>query len=84
VILGLPRQKQFNDTPARLYSAAGMKYAISSTGGKALLALFILFDSYAAWQLWRHGPPMLIIDEKELGPGEVSFKMTREPLSHED
>lgn len=51
---------------------------------KALLALCLFFDSGVAWQLWRHGPPMVTTDVREIKPGEVSFKMTRLPLSHSD
>lgn len=48
---------------------------------KALLALFIILDALSAWEFWRHGPPMLMSEAKEIRPGEITFKMTPAPFS---
>jgi hypothetical protein len=51
---------------------------------KAFLVLFFLFDALIAWQLWRHGPPMVMSDWKEIKPGEVSFRMAKAPVAAHD
>jgi hypothetical protein len=51
---------------------------------KVLLSILVLLDSYSAWQLWRHGPPMVTTDIREIIPGEVTFKMTPAPLGPYD
>jgi hypothetical protein len=48
---------------------------------KVLLIILVLFDSFSAWQLWRHGLPMVTTGPVETRPGEVSFRMTPAPLS---
>jgi len=47
----------------------------------ALLGIFIFLDLVCAWELWRHGPPMVVTDFKEIKQGEISFKMTPAPFA---
>ncbi len=51
---------------------------------KILLSIFVLCEAYFAWQLWRHGPPMMAIDVREIKPGEESFRMIPVPLTAHD
>ena len=48
---------------------------------KTLLVLFILCEVLFAWESWRHGPPMVTSEWKEIKPGEVSFRMTQAPVT---
>lgn len=61
-----------------------MNMRLARSIAKALLVFCFLLDSGIAWQLWRYGPPMVATDVREIKPGEVSFRMTRLPLSHSD
>ena len=51
---------------------------------KTLLVLFFLFDVLVAWELWRHGPPIVISQWEEIKPGEVSFRMVKAPVTVHD
>ena len=60
----------------------GMRLARQSA--KALLILIVLCETMFAWELWLHGPPMVVSDEKVTKAGEYSFKVARAPLIAED
>lgn len=51
---------------------------------KALLCILVLCELYVAWQLWRHGLPMLATGVQETKPGEVSFGVSHAPISAQD
>lgn len=51
---------------------------------KFLLSILILCDAYSALQLWKHGPRLMMTDEKITKAGELSFKIARVPLSAQD
>jgi hypothetical protein len=51
---------------------------------KVLLSILVLCDAYSALQLWKHGPRMMMTDEKVTKAGELSFKVVRVPLSAQD
>ena len=51
---------------------------------KTLLVALILIELLFSWELWRHGPPMVTTDVKEIRPGEISFRMTPASPSVED
>jgi hypothetical protein len=43
----------------------------------------VLIDALCAWELWRHGSPIMI-SEEEVKRGEASFRMTQAPLGAHD
>jgi len=47
---------------------------------KGLLAFLILFDVLAIYEVWRHGPSMMMSAESELKNGKVSFTLSPAPL----
>ena len=51
---------------------------------KVLLCILVLCDAYSALQLWKHGPRLMMADEKITKAGELSFKIARVPLSAQD
>lgn len=53
---------------------------------KVLLTFIVLCEAGAAWQLWRHGPPMqmVVTSDKLKEAGELSFKWVRVPMSVSD
>jgi hypothetical protein len=51
---------------------------------KFLLSILILCDAYSALQLWKHGPRLMMTDEKITKAGELSFKIARVPLNAQD
>ncbi len=42
---------------------------------KTLLVSLLVLELLAAWELWRHGPPMIVTDFKGIGSGAASFRM---------
>ena len=42
---------------------------------KTLLISLVVLELLVCWELWRHGPPTAVTDFKEIGPGEISFRM---------
>ena len=57
---------------------------LARLAAKTLLVLFIVCDVPFAWEFWRHGPPMVISDWREIKPGEASFRMTQAPVTTHD
>jgi hypothetical protein len=52
-----------------------MRFARQSA--KALLVILFFCEVLAAWELWRHGPLMVVPGAVETKPGEISFRLTR-------
>jgi hypothetical protein len=57
---------------------------LARQAANVLLTLIFLCEAMVVWELWIHGPPMVVTDEEVTRAGEYSFKLARAPVSTED
>jgi hypothetical protein len=57
---------------------------LARKAAKALLGILVFCEVLFAWELWIHGPPMVVTSEKVTKAGEYSFKVAQAPPSASD